>query len=115
MPLAHLIVLDGEYRELIDSYACTECGHMELYAKPEELKKVIECNKRAEEKMRAIASYQKELDGLMARQSELESFIQDEEQSVRSIREAKEELSSLGSEISSVRSKIASLRASGLF
>ncbi len=106
MPLMHLIVLDGECWSYVDTFACPECGRMEIYAKPEEIKKAIQNKKIDEEREAKLASLKKELDRLKSHHSELASLIADENQTVKAIREAKELMNSLENDIRSLESKI---------
>lgn len=85
---------EGEVRQTVDSFYCVKCGHVELYARTAEVDKCQKQEARqkaAEDESRAR---EEEIRNLESRISELKNIITDENQTVKAVKEAKNEMSS---------------------
>ena len=92
MPYGLAIGMAGEYEEQVDAFACIECGRIEVYARRSILDRKIDQMRQAQriqeernEIDAEIAVKEKELD-------ELKKIIDDENQTVKNVREAKEKM-----------------------
>ncbi len=83
----------------VDSFACTQCGHMEFYARMEDVQMSLdkqELMRREAEKREAAL---KEIAAAKIERERLLSVTEDENQTLRAIRKAREELVVLNARI----------------
>ncbi len=89
----------GVVEQSVKSYACEKCGHVELYVSQEYLDKRNRQIRLKKEHEAKIAELKQKI---AAKESEIENIkkiISDENQTVKTVREAKEKLDKLESEL----------------
>ena len=92
IPILYGSICEGKVEQTVDSFYCTQCGHIELYARSTEIQKCVEkekLQKAAEEETKAREA---EIKRLELRKAELKAIISDENQTVKAVREAETEL-----------------------
>ena len=95
--------VDGEpgvfFEPTVDSFACTKCGHMEFFAREEDIQRYLD---KREIERNASAKREADLCELKVAKIERErllSITEDENQTLKSIREARDKLSKLNARI----------------
>lgn len=107
MDLYDIIILDGSAKQLVDSYVCMNCGRVELFM-PKELieKKNNERNNERryqEELKQAQENLNRQEARLQSHIRELEDFIKDENNTLKAIKSAQEELSETQKQLKKIR------------
>lgn len=95
MQLYEIYCTEGGAKQLVQSYVCTNCGRVELYMPQELIKKRIEQKRVAEEKKQAEENRRHEEERLQKRMCELEKFLQDENHTLKELKEAQRELTAI--------------------
>ena len=111
MPYGLAIGMAGEYEEQVDAFACIECGRIEVYARRSILDRTIDQMRQAQriqeernEIDAEIAVKEKELD-------ELKKIIDDENQTVKNVREAKEKMVGVQNRIDVLKRRRSSIQS----
>ena len=108
--IGHSECVEGRFISSVDAFVCANCGRVELYAKQDILNQ-----------KRAQSQKQKEVDDECARidaqiaakkkeLAELNSIVNDENQTVKAVKEAKERLIQVQNEINSLENQRANVR-----
>jgi predicted nucleic-acid-binding Zn-ribbon protein len=91
---------DGvEYPRTADSFVCEKCGHIELFIEKATLTAYYEKVKQDKELEQAQKIYNQERKKLQGEITRLEILIKDENQTVKTIKDAKEQLNRLQNEL----------------
>ncbi len=85
-------ILEGYQKELFQAYACINCGRVEMYMPKDWGAKVLASEKEAEAKRKQEETRLNEEKRLRERMAELESFLQDENHTLKELKEAQKEL-----------------------
>ena len=88
-------ILDGYQKELFQSYACINCGRVEIYMPKDWGVKTLAAEKAAEEKRKQEEERKNEEKRLRDRMAELESFLKDENNTLKELKEAQKELTEI--------------------
>lgn len=99
----------GEYSNYVNSFACVDCGFVCSFADEKRLESIIRRNEDNARRQEQRAELQKELNCLKKEQNRLESVILDENQTVKAVREAKEETIRIGNKIREINVRISQL------
>lgn len=86
---------EGGVKQLVQSYVCMNCGRVELYMPQELINKKIEENRIAEERRQTEENRKREEERLRKRMKELEAFLQDENHTLKELKEAQRELTDI--------------------
>ena len=100
------VIVEGNPRFQYESFACKNCGHIELYADSTAVEKYWSDLKAKEEKAARISELENELAELKKRKVELHSIINDENQTVKAVNQAKQDIVHIDNEIRSTERKI---------
>ena len=95
MPLYQIHCTEGGATQLVESYVCTNCGRIELYMPQELIDKRLAQKRIAAEKRQAEENRKKEEERLRVRMQELELFLQDENHTLKELKEAQRELTEI--------------------
>ena len=95
MQLYEIYCTEGGAKQLVQSYVCMNCGRVELYMPQELINKRIEQKQIAEEKRRAEENRKHEEERLQKRMCELEKFLQDENHTLKELKQAQRELTDI--------------------
>ena len=109
IPLVVVSGLDVGSTENVTTTACVECGHVEIIAKPEVIQKTLDSIKQREEKDAKIAEIKKEIDATKKEIDRLKKVVVDENQTVKAVREAKDQITHLGNQLRTLESKLGNL------
>lgn len=82
----------GQAEQLVDSYVCMNCGRVELFMPQELIDRRIQQKRQEAERQKAEAERKREGKRLRDRMQELEKFLQDENNTLKQLKEAKKEL-----------------------
>jgi len=107
--LLGIILEGGRSKEMPDSYACNICGHIDLYAQTMTLDRCQAANKAKAEKDAEVERLKKALEGLRAEEQNLNAIISDENQTVKTVRQAEADLNDVRKRIHETESKLNSL------
>ena len=88
-------ILEGYQKELFQAYACINCGRIEMYMPKDWGAKVLASEKEAEEKRKREEARLNEEKRLRERMTELEKFLQDENHTLKELKEAQKELTEI--------------------
>ena len=88
-------ILEGYQKELFQAYACINCGRVEMYMPKDWGAKVLASEKEAEAKRKQEEARLNEEKRLRERMVELESFLQDENHTLKELKEAQKELTEI--------------------
>ncbi len=108
MPLIHMVMVEGEVKNMIDSFACAKCGHMEFYTDPKKIPQIVEADK-AERKEFQREIYDGELKSLKDVYLILQTIVNDEKQSPEAVEKAKADMVRVGNEIGILEEKLEAL------
>lgn len=95
MQLYEIYCTEGGAKQLVESYICVNCGRVELYMPQELINKKIEQKRVAEERRQAEENRKREEERLRNRMQELEIFLQDENHTLKELKEAQKELTKI--------------------
>lgn len=103
--ILHSCVCDGKVTQTVDSFYCTKCGHVELYARASEIEKCLkqEADRKAFEDESRIR--EDKIKSLELKIIELRGVISDENQTVKVVNEAKEKLRIAENELRELKDK----------
>lgn len=91
--------VDGEpgvfFEPTVESFACTKCGHMEFFAKEEDIQRYLDRKEMERSARMKREADECELEAAKIERERLLSITEDENQTLKSIREAREKLSKL--------------------
>lgn len=98
--LAEVLILSdcGNYSQTVKAYACTECGFVQLYDK-EQVNKRLKEMKNEEEFSKKLEEYNNKISALQEEIKKTQVIIEDENQTVKTVREAKDRLVKLKNEL----------------
>ena len=92
MPLYQIHCTEGGATQLVDSYVCMHCGRIELFMPQDIINQRIAYNNKRAQQLQAENDRKKETEKIQARMAELERFLQDENNSLKELKEAQKEL-----------------------
>lgn len=92
MQLYEIYCTEGGAKQIVQSYVCMNCGRVELFMPQESINKRIEQKRVAEERRQAEENRKREEERLRNRMQELEAFLQDENRTLKELKEAQREL-----------------------
>ena len=95
MPLYRIYCTEGGAQQLVDAYVCMNCGRVELFMPQELINKKIEQKRVAEERRQAEEKRKREEERLRNRMQELEQCLQDDNRTLKELREAQRELTAI--------------------
>lgn len=95
MPLYEIYCTEGGAQQLVQSYICLHCGRVELFMPQDLIKKRLEKKRLAEEQRQAAENRKREEERLRNRMQELETFLQDENHTLKELKEAQRELTEI--------------------
>ncbi len=87
----------------LDAYACKKCHHVDFYVTEKTIKKYEDQVKKQEEYCRRMDEYQSRKNEIEKEMARLKEIINDENQTVKAVNEAKEKLSGLDFESRNLR------------
>lgn len=105
---SNILRTEGSVKQSVISYACEECGHIELYATQEMINKHRETVKLEEEREIKLENLKKKLASVNEDIDRLEAIIVDENQTVKTVNEAKSKLNELKKELRDLQQELAS-------
>ncbi len=88
-------ILEGYQKELFQAYACINCGRVEIYMPEDWGAKILAIEKATEDKRKQEEDRQKEEKQLRERMVELEMFLQDENHTLKELKDAQRELTEI--------------------
>ena len=95
--------IDGEpgvfFVPTVESFACTKCGHMEFYARKEDIQNYLDKQELARKDAEKREAALKEIAKAREERERLLSITEDEEQTLRAIKKAREELVAVNARI----------------
>lgn len=106
IPLISIFIDGTIYAENGTSMACTKCGHVEIKADLDMLKKILDREKTEQKNKEMIAELEKEIQSLEEEKERLEKIIADENQTVKNVRIAKEKIASLNDDLHSLKEQL---------
>ncbi len=83
-----VLATHGSVKQLVESYACMNCGRVELYVPKKWIDNRLEEQRVAAEKRQAEAKAQEERALLLARLDTLEVILKDETRTLKELKEA---------------------------
>lgn len=95
MQLYEIYCTEGSAQQLVQSYVCMNCGRVELFMPQELINKRIEQKRIAEEQRQATENRKREEERLRNRMQILEEFLQDENHTLKELKEAQRELTEI--------------------
>lgn len=95
MDLYGICYCDGYSKQLVESYVCMNCGRVELFMPQELINQRIEQKRVAEERRQSEENRKREEERLRNRMKELEIFFQDENHTLKELKEAQKELTEI--------------------
>lgn len=95
MKLYEIYCTEGGAQQLVQSYVCMNCGRVELFMPQELINKRIEQKRIAEEQRQAAENRKREEERLRNRMQILEEFLQDENHTLKELKEAQRELTEI--------------------
>ncbi len=105
----------SEFRPFMDAFMCADCGRIEFYAPEDRRKKCVETTraKNAEEKEKAaqIELLESQLAELNAELERCKAIANDENQTVKAVREAEASIQELSEKIRSVQDQLSQLKS----
>ena len=99
VPYQFASYLATEFTPLVDTFACTKCGRVEFYARPDQLKGSIDKIKRDQELDAQIAEYDIKIQEKERELERLRAIANDENQTVKAVKEANERIFEVENEI----------------
>lgn len=101
--LADVLILSdsGNYEQSVKSYACVECGFVQLFDKEQVDKRLAE-NKKNEDYEKKFAKYHAEVNAIKKEIEVTQAIINDENQTVKAVKEAKEKLNELNNKLNNM-------------
>lgn len=88
-------ILEGYQKELFQAFACINCGRVEIYMPTDWGTKTLAAEKEAEEKRICEEKRKNEEKCLRERMMELEAYLQDENHTLKELKEAQKELTAI--------------------
>lgn len=104
------IILDfPSEAQIVTSYACKKCGHVELFAPQKMIDEQIarENKKLEEEKLKT--EYSQKIEELKKQITNLELIVKDENQTVKAVKQAQEELNNKQKELNNYITRLNSI------
>lgn len=95
MQLYEIYCTEGGAKQLVESYVCMNCGRVELFMPQELINEKIKQKRIAEERRQAEENRKREEERLRNRMQELEQFLQDENHTLKELKEAQRELTEI--------------------
>ena len=106
IPLASVSGLDVGYDEYVSAMACVKCRHVELVAYPEVVEKELNRIKTEEKKAAEKVKLEKRIKEIKSEIDNLKKISKDENQTVKTVREAKEKIIQLEEELRALQDKL---------
>lgn len=97
---------EGYVSQTVLSYACEDCGHIELYAPQEMINKRKESIKFEKEREIKLINLNEKIAGVNDDINKLKTIIADENQKVKTVNEAKNKLNEAESELKKLQSEL---------
>lgn len=88
-------ILEGYQTELYQAYACINCGRIEMYMPEDWGTKILAAEREAEEKRKRAEEQKREEQRLRDRMAELEAILQNENYTLKELKEAQRELTAI--------------------
>ena len=107
--------LDVGCTQNVTSMACVKCGHMDIVAKPEIIKKRLDSIKAEQDRKAEIVNLKKQIEEVKAEIKRLKAIIADENQTVKAVKEAKEEINGYENELRNLEGKLKSYNSTWAF
>lgn len=95
MSLYEIYCTEGGAQQLVDAYVCTNCGRVELYMPQKLIKERLEQNRIQAERQQNEENRKEYEKQLRIRMQELEAFLQDENHTLKELKEAQKELTEI--------------------
>lgn len=99
VPMDIVSILATEGRQIVDSFVCLNCGRVELFMPKELVDKRIEQIRVAEERKQAEEKRKIEREKLTKRMNNLLSFLDDENHTLKELKEAQLKLNEIQREL----------------
>ena len=102
--------LDIDTTQNVISTACVKCGHVDIVAKPEVIQKKLDTIKAKQEKDAKIFALNKRMGEVKAEIERLKTIIADENQTVKEVNNAKEQLAFREDDLRKLNDELNSLK-----
>ena len=106
LPLFRISGLEISTHDYVDSYVCMDCGRMELTAKPEQLQAIRDSRRERERKDAELADIHERISSLNREIAELKLIVDDENQTVKAVKEAARRIPELEAELEVQRKEL---------
>lgn len=87
-----VLATEGYVSQTVRSFACEDCGHIELFAPQELIDKHKECVRQSKEREQEIMRINSKIEAIKDIIIKLESIIADDNQTVKAVKLAQEQL-----------------------
>ena len=106
LPLFRISGLDTEIHDNVDSMVCVECGRIDLMAKPEQIKAILDSREKKQKKDAKLSEIQKRISELNKEIKDLKAIVDDENQTVKAVKEAMRRIPELEQELEAQRKEL---------
>lgn len=97
---------EGYVAQTVLSYACEDCGHIELYASQEMIDKHKGTKRFEQERKMKLADINKEIATVNENINKIKTIIVDENQTVKTVNESKKKLNELESTLKKLQNEL---------
>ena len=106
LPLFRISGLETSVHDNVDSWVCVDCGRIDLTAKPEQIKAILDSRKEKEQKDARLSEIHREIAELNKEISDLKAVVADENQTVKAVKEASKRIPELEKELGKLRKEL---------
>lgn len=101
-----VIATEGYVSQTVDAYACENCGHVELFVSQDVINKHFQSIREENEKQERRKLLQDEITRLKSEIKKLTEIVADENQTVKTVNEAKLKLKELQNELNRAEDRL---------
>lgn len=106
LPLFNINGLETSIHDNVDSMVCVACGRMDIMVKPERIQAILDSRREKEQKDARLADIQKRISELKKEIADLKAIVDDENQTVKAVKEAARRIPELEAELEVQRKEL---------